>query len=60
LSETPQGYGFGEAAVRMYQTGLSLMVTPEIARGGAVITRTVGWNPPSSQTPTPANPIAKP
>jgi Gram-negative bacterial TonB protein C-terminal len=56
LNETPLGYGFGEAALRMYQTGLQMTVTPEIARGGAVITRTTGWTPPPSPTPAPAAP----
>jgi hypothetical protein len=48
LDETPRGYGFGDATVRMYQTGLRLTVTPEIAKGGSVVTRTVGWTPPSN------------
>lgn len=60
LSETPLGYGFGDATVRMYQTGLRMLVTPEIARGGAVITRMVVWTPPPSPTPAPAIPPAKP
>ena len=51
LGETPPGHGFGEAAVQMYETGLRLMVTPEIARGEAVVTRTVDWVPPPAQTP---------
>jgi hypothetical protein len=58
LAEQPLGYGFGEATVRMYQTGVRMRVTPEIARGGTVITRTVVWNPPPS--PTQANLSAKP
>ena len=56
LSEKPLGYGFGEATVRMYETGLRMTMTPEIARGGTVVTRTVFWKPPPNPTPAPANP----
>jgi hypothetical protein len=56
LSEAPLGYGFGEATVRMFRTGLRIMVTPEIARGRAVITRTVFWELPPSLTPAAPNP----
>jgi TonB family protein len=58
LSEDPLGYGFGEATVRMFQTGLRMTVTPEIARGKTVITRTVFWKLPAS--PTPASPSPPP
>jgi TonB family protein len=55
LSEAPDGYGFGAATVRLFETMVTVKPKPEFAAaGGGILKRTVIWRLPPGQAP--ANP----